>query len=232
MFRRFFVFTGVLTVLAGWPGVALAAMTTCSVPEAPEIKVNMATDEIKYHFGAGTETLDKAQSGTVSPYAAGADQATGGLRVDKPEINTSIEWNVQYDQKTQVGCMWYDAITITIHLKPEIYVAKEFNQGQCREAIIGHELRHVDVDRVVMNKYAVLIGKAVQAAVNNAGALGPFNMAEVERMKSVSTRHIESAIDSQGLLMQKEMQSEQGKIDSLEEYKRVSGFCKDVKLKN
>ena len=219
--------------LAAWPGTVMArdAAMVCSVPRAPDIKVNMATDEIKYHFGTGTETLSQGPKSTVSPYAAGVDQSTGGLRVDKPEISNNVTWNIQYDQESQIGCMWYETVTITIHLKPEVYVAKEFNQGQCREAILKHELKHVEVDRLVMNKYAVLIGKAVQAAVNSAGALGPFNMSEVESMKAVSMNHIKAAIDSQSLLMQKEMNQLQSQVDSLAEYKYVSGFCKDIELK-
>lgn len=210
---------------------AQAGGMACVVEKAPSITVKVQTEEIDYDYSRNAAELGKLKTDSVSPYAPGADTVSGGLREDHPEIRSQIEWALKYEPKRNVGCMWYDTIEIIIHLKPKIYVAKEFYASQpCREAILQHERRHVEVDRKVMNKYAAGMGKAVQNAVNNAGAMGPFNMDDQEKIKTLSGKHIESALDSQRLLMEKEMRSLQSQVDSLEEYKRVSSFCRDVKL--
>ena len=213
------------------PAAGKKAAPECVVAEAPSITVKVKTDEIDYDYAKSASELSKMKSDSVSPYAAGADTISGGLREDHPEIRSQIEWNLQYEPRKNIGCMWYDTIAISVQLKPKIYVAKEFYASPaCRDAILQHERRHVEVDRKVMNKYAAAMGKAVQAAVNKAGAVGPFNLDDQEKMKTMSSRHIESALDSQRLLMEKEMRVLQGQVDSLEEYKRVSAFCKDVKI--
>ena len=203
----------------------------CVMKEAPAIRVDLKTDNIVYNYSRSAAELSREQINTVSPYAPGTDSISGGLRIDKPEMKSEITWNISYNQRSQVGCMWYDDITISLHLRPHIYVAREFNKAGCREAILEHERKHVEIDRRVMNKYAASVGRAVQAAVDQAGILGPFNMRELEKMKAISSKHIESAIASQSLLMDKEMAELQGQVDSLEEYQRVSSYCKGIEIK-
>lgn len=211
-------------------GQAGAAMT-CRVPKAPHVAVRVQTEDIRYDFSRPARQLSAMQNDTVSPYAPGADSVSGGLREDTPEVRTQISWKVEIDQRRNIACMWYDEITIDVTLKPKIYIAREFNFEPCRGAILQHEHKHVDVDRIVLNKFASDIGVAVQKAVDGAGVVGPFNYNKVEEMKTLSTRHIESAVDSRKFLMQKEMHEMQGRIDTLEEYQRVSGYCKGVKVK-
>jgi hypothetical protein len=158
------------------------------------------------------------------------DSVSGGLREDRPQVRTELTWNIRYEERSRIGCMSFDKVNVTIHLKPKIYVAREFNVGQCREEILVHERKHVEVDRKVMNKYAVAIGNALQKTVNDIGPIGPFHMDRVEEMKSSVTARIERAIDEQTALMDADMRREQAKVDTLEEYRRVSGFCRDIKV--
>lgn len=222
-------------ILAAKAALILASVSPqaqqCSVAAAPAIKIDIKTDEIVYDYSKSAAELSGVKSDTVMPGAlAKADSVTGGLREDKPEVKTEINWDVSYDRRSNVGCMWYKTIVVTLHLKPRIYLAREFNQSPCREEVLNHERKHVEVDRYVMNRYGAAIGKSVQDAVNSAGALGPFNMDDIEKMRHLSSRHIDAAIESQSLNMRNEMRRLQAQVDTAEEYKRVSGFCKNVKI--
>lgn len=210
--------------------LAAASGEACTVRKAPSITVKIETEEIDYDYSHTAAALGLMKTDSVSPYSPGADTVSGGLREDHPEIRSQVGWELMSEPYRKIGCLSYDKIDIVIHLDPKIYVAKEFNSGACREAILQHERRHVEVDRKVMNKYGASIGQAVQAAVNSAGALGPFKLEDQEKMKALSSSHIESAINTQKLLMEQEMRRLQGQVDSLEEYKRVSAQCRDVKL--
>lgn len=215
-----------IALAAGSGGHKLA----CTVPQAPQVMVRVTTDQIDYDFSQTAKALTALKGDTLSPYAPGADTVSGGLREDHPAIKSEIKWQVMYEERSDQACMWYDSITINIHLDPKIYVAREFNVGACREEILRHERKHVDIDQTVMNKYGRKIGEAVQKAVDAAGAVGPFRYSNIEEMKGMASNHIESAINSQKLLMEKEMRQLQGQVDSLAEYERISAVCKSVKV--
>lgn len=208
--------------------VRSAADVRCNVPKAPAIRVLPQTADIKYDYSKTTEELTAWQSNTVNPYAANLDTSTGGMRADRPEIRSSIKMGTMTYPSLAVGCMWYESVTVDIKMNPVIYIAREFQQEPCRSAIMEHEVKHVRVDREVMNKYAAEIGRAIQSAVNQAGALGPFNVNEMPRHQEAYINHVRSAINSQELMLTKEMRTKQGQVDSLEEYERVSKICKNA----
>lgn len=208
--------------------VRSAADVRCHVPRAPVIQVLPKTADIRYDYSRTTAQLSAMGSNTVNPYAANLDTTTGGLRSDAAKIISHIKMGTQIYPALKVGCIWYDSIVVNIALNPVIYIAREYQQEPCKSAITGHEIKHVAVDRAVMNKYAAEIGRALQSSVNQAGALGPFNAQEMPRQQDRLIKHIQSAIDSQQLMLEKEMRTRQGHVDSLEEYQRVSKICKDV----
>jgi hypothetical protein len=221
-----FVFPMAVALAASPAGTSLA----CKVPKSPYVAVKVMTDDIEYDFSRSARDLTGVKSDSISPYAAGADTVSGGLREDHPSIKTQIEWQVEIDQVRNVACMWYDKITIHITLDPKIFVAREFNVDGCREAVLQHERKHVDVDHIVINKFATDIGQAVQKAVDIAGVMGPFSYSHIDSIRRTSTEHIESTVNSRKLLMEKDMRAMQSQVDSIEEYQRVSAHCKGVNL--
>lgn len=212
-------------------GVTSAGGIACQVPRAPAVSIEVDTDDIQYDFSRSTTELTGIQSNTVSPYPPGADTATGGLREDHPEIRSQVTWALSYDPRANVGCMAYDTIDVKIHLSPHIYVAREFDIPECREAVLEHEQKHVAVDRRLTNKYARIVGERLQQLVNETGAVGPFNMAEKDRVKAASSREIHDTIELVEGAFSREMRFEQGKVDSLDEYMRVGKICRNVHLR-
>lgn len=200
----------------------------CKVDEAPHVKIAVTTDDIIYDYSHSTRDLSSVKTDTNSPYPPGTDSATGGLREDHPTIHTKMQWDIVWEQKGNMGCMRYKTIDIEMHLRPKIFLAQEFDNGTCRDAVLQHERHHVQVDREVMNKYASVIGRAVQDIVNHVGALGPFNMDNVEAVKKQSSGYITTEMNRIEDVMANELRARQQQVDSLEEYKRVGTFCQNV----
>lgn len=205
-----------------------ASEVVCTVPKSPMIQILPKTSEVKYDYSKTTKQLTQQGSNTVNPYAANVDTTTGGLRSDSPKMRSNVKMGTLTYPGLKVGCIWYDTIEVNIELNPVISIAKEFQKEPCKSAIIKHELKHVSVDREVMNKYANQIGLSVKSAVNQAGALGPFNISEMNAHQDRLIEHIQSAINSQQLALDKEMRQKQAQVDSLAEYEQVSKVCKDV----
>lgn len=209
---------------AGW--LILAGNMVCTVPRAPDIRVNPVSAQIQYEYNLTSAQLDSFKTDTINPYAPGTDTSTGGLRHDRPAVKTEVRWGVQHDSARQVACLWYERIDITIELQPKIYIAREKQKDRaCREAIEQHELKHVTVDREVINRYARDIGNAVKMAVDGAGAMGPFPYNDLEEVQKRLVEHVRAAVDSRKLLLYQDMARQQAAVDSLEEYERVSKIC-------
>lgn len=201
---------------------------TCSVPKAPMIQVLPKTKDIVYDYSQTTRQLTARRTTSPGPYGSNIDTATGGLRADQISTSSNIKMGTMTYQTQNAGCIWYDEVTVNINLNPVIYVAKEYQKEPCKGAILKHELRHVEVDRFVVNKYAQEIGAAIQSAVNKVGAVGPFAAADMSRQQDQLIKHIQGAIKSQEHLLNQEMRTLQSQVDTLEEYDRISKICKDL----
>ena len=217
---------GIIGLLTAIPLSASAQKpTTCPISKAPIINVRPQTKAIEYDKTKTSAQLNQLKSNTISPYGLNVDQTTGGLRHDRPTIKMNATFNITQNPQTGSTCMSYNTINVDIQLQPKIYIAKEFNRGRCGREVLEHEKKHVHVDRVVMNKYTKKMGIAIQNAVNNAGVIGPFQSGRTEEFQKRMFDNVKSALTSIELSMQNEMNIEQQKIDSLEEYERVGKHC-------
>jgi hypothetical protein len=223
-----FIFTAVVFLLSiNDKTQALEVYVNCVVPALPIIKVDPVSDEIRYDYSMSSRELTQKQNGAAySPFPPGTDTATGGLREDHPVISYSIDVGGLEYPKLQQACLWYKTVNVKIQLSPHIYIAREYNDaGPCREAIMAHELHHVDVDREMMNKYSNIIGQAAQDVVIKAGAVGPVNHEKVESTRQDLLDRVKAAITAAEEPLKIEMHDRQAQVDSLEEYKRISEIC-------
>jgi hypothetical protein len=220
-------------ILAAKAAIILAAAPApggmdCKVTEAPAISISVKTDDIVYDYSRSTATLTGVKTDTNSPYPKGTDSVTGGLREDTPEIKWETTWNAVYNPSSGIGCMSYKTINTNIHLMPKIFVAREFNTGPCREAVLTHERKHVQVDREVMNKYASLIGQALKQAVDKMPVFGPFNVRDENETMKMSRGYLKAVIDVQIANMEREMHMRQQQVDNLNEYRGISAVCSNL----
>lgn len=202
----------------------------CTVEAAPQIEVNVKTDAIDYDYSQPARTLAAMETGATSPYLPGADTVTGGLRQDHPTLGSSIDLDIVYSKWRRMTCMRYKKIDIEMHLRPKIFVAREYDTGTCRAAVLQHELKHVKVDREVANKYAGLIAQGLQGIVNRVGATGPFAMEKDAAVKAQMAGYITAELDKIERALEGELRQRQEQVDRLEEYRAVGSFCKDIQV--
>lgn len=198
---------------------------SCGKGIKPEIEVSVGTDEIEYDYSKNSKQLSAIKTDTKSPYPPGVDTVTEGLRTDTPSIETKIRWMTETEQRSRMSCMQFESINVHIHLKPKIMIAREYKQGECYDAILKHERKHVQVDREVMNKYARVIGRTVKSIADRSGMTGPFPVAETDKLQQQSSRDVSRAIDHIQSAMMNELNHRQQEVDSLQEYERVGKIC-------
>ena len=125
-------------------------------------------------------------------------------------------------------CIWYDKIDLKIEISPEIVIAKEVAEDPCRYKVTKeHELKHVMVDRKIVNKYAKTMGQKLFDGLKSRGFMvGPV---KAERAQAVAQRMQETVgqlIEWEYKKMEIERAEKQQAVDSLEEYERVGNACK------
>lgn len=223
--KRLFFFICSVTLAAAILPIRPALALDCRVDKAPQIIVNPITNDIQYNFSLTSEQLSSIKTDTINPYASNVDTSTGGLRADAPRIQTHVGWKTLTDPNTNTVCFWYNTIKVDIVLSPYIYVSKDYKTQACRDAVLEHERKHVAVDREVINHYAQQVGLAVQQAVADAGALGPFKVEKQKSVQDMMVQHIDDAVNSKKLLLENEMRRRQAQVDTLQEYERVSKIC-------
>lgn len=208
--------------------ILVATTINCSGSSTPpHITINPYSDDIVYEYAYTSAQLGQKETDTISPYGVNVDTATGGLREDRPEISMEVHWKTMTFRNGS-SCIWYDNIKVNIHLQPKIYIAKEFQYSPCKEAIMKHELKHVQVDRDVMNKYAKLIGKSVQTAVNGFDEKGPYKAYQLQDAQEKMANQVREAVMAYQQPLNEEMHRLQSKVDSLQEYQAVNPYCEKV----
>lgn len=204
----------------------LTGPMVCRVENATHINVVVRSDDIDYDYSKGAAELKALENRQATfPAAPGPDRATGGLREDHPTVATIVNLDILSNEWRKQGCVRYKSVEIDLHLRPRIYVAKEYDSGTCRQAVLAHELKHVGVDRAVMNKYGAMMAPAVQDVINRTGALGPFDVKDMTAVKGQAAGYITAVTDRLEKTMERELDERQRAVDTPEEYAYVGGFC-------
>lgn len=204
----------------------------CKAQQAPQIKITASANTLKYDFTQTEDDLGKFKIDTKSPYAKHVITDVGGLMKGGIEMRQTMQVkNLTHSGLKQV-CMWYSQVAVDIKFDPTIYIAKEFPPGSCRhKAIMGHEMKHVQVDRQMVNKYAALIGKAIQKEIDAKPVYGPASVTQKAALEKQMNMRMEQIMKSNSNIMDAERSLLQQQIDSIEEYERVNNLCPQEKPK-
>lgn len=199
----------------------------CKPNKAPSINVRTSTDNISYDFSLSEKQLNKFNISTVNPYGKDVISDVGGLMKGGIETTQQMSFGTLTNSRTNQVCFWYDTIEVTLHIRPTIFVASDFPKGTCmHNSILGHEHKHVIVDREIVNKYAALIGQAIRKEVSRNSIFGPFSANQSKAMLSQIKTNMQASLKIYTTQMSAERKARQQAVDSLSEYERVNSSCK------
>ncbi|MCB1562881.1 MAG: hypothetical protein KDJ75_04835 [Alphaproteobacteria bacterium] len=206
---------------------ASSPSSLCMPPEPARINVIPKSEEIKYDYSKNLAALQAQSVDTVNPYDFGSITHTKAFMRGSVSMSPSVR--VGYKDFTAQGasCIWYDTINIEIAIDPTIVIASEVYADSCmRRAVLEHEMKHVNVDRQIVNKYAQIIGQKVYNGLKERGFSAgpiptPYRQAAVDRMNKT----VSQLIDLEYKKMNIERQERQQAVDSLQEYESVGKKC-------
>lgn len=217
---------GLELAVAGWLHLA-SNEVKCIHQTAPKITVLPSKSTVTYDFSKSQAQLDGFDVDTVSPYGPGLETHIGGLMSGEVMVQHRVEFMQERYQHVDAGCLYIDKIDVNIHINPTIYVASDYPRGSCKHnAIIEHEKKHIQIDRVIVNKYAERIGRALEKILNNSGSsYGPYRMSDLPAAQKQVQSSIDTAVRRENDLMNEERKAKQQQIDTVDEYNRVEAVC-------
>lgn len=215
-----FALTGAVTgyLLAASPG------GWCAPQRQPYINVRTEKWQPGVDLTKKSSELQNFKIDTVNPYGPGVASKVGGLTKANIEVKQSV--SVTGARLGRSHCLWFDRIEITVALKPIIYVAREYPKGQCRFASIwNHELKHVEVDKRLLDRYRYKYDVAVKNVVSSQPVVGPFTNATDQQVQAQMVERIRKVTEEITAQMKSERDRLQQSVDTLAEYERVRKQC-------
>jgi hypothetical protein len=228
---------GIFIALAAMPaGPAWAQagqpVNPCPLVKPAQINVVPATEKVRYDYSKTMAELQSTEVDTINPYGfSGVTSVNGymkGTVTIKPEVRIARQTNVR-----GTSCLWYDSIDVRIEIAPTIVIAKEIYQDSClRKVTLDHEMKHVNADRQIVNKYAKIVGQKIYNAIEARGfRTPPVPDEHVPGMNERMSKVIAQVVELEHNKMQLERMEIQQGIDSLEEYTRISALCVEQRAK-
>lgn len=145
--------------------------------------------------------------------------------------NITVERNITFKTSTEsnsnLACIWAEAIMVDVHLVDTVYIANSYAPGSCEfRETYNHEIKHVNVDRTVLNKYIPYLKSRLAMAASLLGVKGPMPASQVSAVKNRMSDRIRQEIDNVVDQMQQERATQQNYVDTASEYERVSRSCR------
>ncbi len=205
--------------------LVLASGFECPRSDPTKINIVPRTADVVYDYKQTLKQIQQYGTDTIDPYGFHGQTVTQGFMKGKIGLNQRIRFGTWANK--QYGCVWYDTITVELEITPTIVIANEIYRDHCmRKAVIEHELKHVRVDREVVNKYAKTMGAKLMKALKSRGfSAGPFPIERMPEIQSKMQTVVRQILELEYKKLGIERQERQGAVDSIEEYESVDDQC-------
>lgn len=201
-------------------GTPLAyALDECASLPAPSVQVKRLEARVLMNFDHSYKTLNKLGAELARP-----QHQILGLTRGQAVVRYELKITRLVDPSGRWECA-SPQIVVSYGFNPiTVYVAREFPQGSCAyKEIYDHEVRHLEAYR----QHAEKMEKDVAAALTQRFASGspwrgPVGQAQERLQQELSERWVPYMT-----MMLNQVEPEQARIDSREEYERIASSCND-----
>ena len=202
------------------------AIEKCESQQMAGVNVSWESQDIKYNHTRTSGQLNNYDIDTESPYARHVKTDVGGLMSGEIAVKSNFNFSLLRYPSSQETCIWFNQVDIKITIDPTIYIAKDHAKNSCKyHAIKHHEMKHVYVDRKLVQSYTYKIKRAVKAAVSKIGVVGP----KADNRIASTQKKMQAYLEKELAPLIEQLYEDRGKlqqdVDSLEEYERVRKQC-------
>jgi hypothetical protein len=195
-----------------------AALAGCPAPEAPIVDVAAEV--------TGVEIVRRTPREMEGLYDISAVLARRvhpvGLTHGDTHVDSTYTFLALPTKNGQV-CLWPKRIQVRIQTASIVSVTKDVGRNTCEwHAVLEHEMKHVEVDRMTAWRASFLIRDKMRETV---AGYGPFNRGDLTDAKAKLTASLEATLKVLTDQMYATRDKAQDAVDNEEEYARVASRC-------
>ncbi len=212
--------------------VLASAGDLCVMPKSTDINITPSTQKVQVITNRTLAQLQNEQIDTINPHSFNGVSVTQGFAQGKISMKAEVKLDYSTLPQYRAACLWYDTISVSFDIDPHIYIAKEVHQDRCMgQAVLAHEMKHVNADRQVVNKYSQIIGQKLITELKARGFMaGPVKIEEAEAIAERMKKTVMQIIELEHERMNLDRRDAQGQVDSAQEYARVAALCPDFNI--
>lgn len=207
----------------------MVATMQCAAFLPPKIEVEVARKPTTIDHSLTKEELQAFDTDTKLPreMRSLSHVDTGGIM--NADINIKYDIDFAHSGVLMRGhCVHIKKIHVTLQLNPRIYIAADYPEGTCfYEAIREHEESHIDMDEVVLGKYAERIrdGLGILFKTSEDATAGPVSKRRIKELEKNAGASVMRSIDVLLKDMARDRAEKQAGVDSAEGYNYITTTC-------
>lgn len=124
---------------------------------------------------------------------------------------------------------WAESIDVQFsYSRMDVYVSSQYPETSCAyKVILDHENQHVAINRKALAKYKVLIERALKTSRAIPTKAHPLSAVSIQNARAIISARINAVVDPIVKRFKVEVTRENGKIDTMKNYRRTQAKCKD-----
>lgn len=211
----------------------LASANLCPAVPPPDIHVFVTRQDTEIRRDLTKVDLQKLRKDTALPHQM-VDMShvdTGGVLNSDISIRNDINFDVVPGNTAETVnqvCVRYRTINITLDLDPTILIAREYDPKSCwYNQVLQHEESHIDMDNVVLTKYAKRLQEGMKMAFSMPDDFisGPVPAKGADELKQNMGNALVAMVNILTTDLGAERQAKQQGVDSLEGYAYIMNNC-------
>lgn len=201
---------------------AAAQSAGCPRFDRPVLQVDTQVVPLKRDFDKTLPQLQAMPGRSAGPAGAQAGQVLGLAHATFGE-----RWQVGAHYSPQPGgavCAALSKLTVTFGFQERVvYVARELPPGSCiQREVLNHEMKHVATDEALLREFMPTFKRRLETVVARQGTV---RVRGQDQALTALRQPIDAAVNDLMREFSSEREKRQAKVDTLEEYRRVSKSC-------
>ncbi len=194
----------------------------------PNVKIALEFDELKYNHTKTPRTLARLQREKFSGKLLNGYQVMGLTTYDfGTELNFKLEEKIINNGLT---CYYPTEITLVLSMRyPTIYISKTVSKNSCQyDQLLRHEHMHLQLAAAAFEAYAPVLKERFLEAVKKYPVAGrPKKDVSMDVVRDDLTKKYMSVLTPLVQTLQNEIDTEQAKLDTPENYKKEQTLCQN-----
>lgn len=201
---------------------AAAQSGGCPAAGRPDLQIDGQLVPLRRDFDKTLTQLQAMPGRSAGPHGAENGQVLGLAHSTFGE-----RWQMGARYQALPGgavCAALSRLTVTFGFQERVvYVARELPKASCiHREVLAHEMKHVAVDEALLREFMPTLKRRLEAVVARQGVTRARSQ---EQAMTALRQPIDAAVKELMREFTREREKRQAKVDTIEEYRRVSKSC-------